>query len=135
MDAVYARSRARAVDSAEGEYLEGAIESAGELGISAIRGPWEISARVRYLGPYPLVPDNSRRAGSDEQVNLRAAHTHGRLTVYGELLNVFDDAGKEIVYWYDAHVPGLDPADVEVPGRLSRTAEPRTLRAGIKYSF
>jgi hypothetical protein len=40
-----------------------------------------------------------------------------------------------VVYWYAAHVPGLDPPGVEEEGRISRAEEPRTLRVGLKYAF
>lgn len=133
-DAVYTGSHARS-DEPYRPYLEGAIESAGEFGFSAIKGPWEFSGRLRYLGPYPLLADNSQRAGSDQEVNLRAAYTRGHLTMYGELLNALGHDGKDMVYWYAAHVAGLDPAGVEEEGRISRAAEPRTLRFGLKYAF
>lgn len=134
IDAVYTGSHARS-DDPTGPYLEGAVESAGELGVSAIEGPWELSARLRYLGPYPLVSDNSERAPSDNEINMRAAYTGGHMTYYGELLNALDHHGKDVVYWYAAHVPGLDPTGFEEEGRISRAEEPRTLRVGVKYAF
>jgi outer membrane receptor protein involved in Fe transport len=135
VDAVWTGSRARAQDSAGAQFIPGAIENAGELGISAVRQRWEASMRVRYLGPYPLIEDNSLRAGSETVVNLRAAWKAPRVTLYAELLNVFDDDGKDIVYHYPAHVPGLDAPGEQIDGRISRAAEPRTVRAGIKYHF
>jgi len=134
-DAVYTGSHARS-DDASGPYLEGAVESAGELGFSVIKGPWEVSARLRYLGPYPLLSDNSQRAAADEEVNIRGAYSVGsHLQLYGELLNALGRNGKDIVYWYAAHVPGIDPPGYEEEGRISRAEEPRTLRVGVKYLF
>jgi outer membrane receptor protein involved in Fe transport len=134
-DAVYTCSHARS-DDAAGPYLEGAVEGAGELGFSIIQGPWEVSARLRYLGPYPLVSDNSQRASADEEVNIRGAYSVGsHLQLYGELLNALGRDGKDIVYWYAAHVPGIDPPGYEQEGRISRAEEPRTLRVGVKYAF
>ncbi|MBN1239786.1 MAG: TonB-dependent receptor, partial [Gammaproteobacteria bacterium] len=143
IDAVYTGSRARYADPAEGARIDGAVEHAGQLGMSAVTGPWEISARLRYLGPYALVPDNSRRAGSETHLNLRAAYTVGRMTFYGELLNALDENGKDIVYYYAAYVPGLDAPgltseDIDcdvVNCRMSRAEEPRTLRVGLRYRF
>lgn len=135
LDAVWTGSRARAEDSPGAEFIPGAIESAGELGISAVKNRWEASMRVRYLGPYPLLEDDSLRAGSETVVNLRAAWKMTHVTLYAELLNVFDDDGKDIVYYYAAHVPGLDAPGEQIDGRMSRAAEPRTLRAGIRYQF
>jgi outer membrane receptor protein involved in Fe transport len=135
MDAVWTGSHARSTDSPGAEFIPGAIESAGELGISAVQPRWEASVRVRYLGPYPLIEDNSLRASSESVINLRGAWKFPHLTVYAELLNVLNDDGKDIVYYYAAHVEGLDPPGQEVDGRVSRAEEPRTVRAGIKYQF
>ena len=100
-----------------------------------MRNRWEASVRLRYLGPYPLIEDNSLRAKGETMVNLRAAWKASHFTVYAELLNVMNSDGKDIVYFYGTHVEGLDPPGVVVDGRVSRAAEPRTLRAGIKYQF
>ena len=144
IDAVYTGSRARYAEEVDGgRRIEGAVEHAGQLGVSAVTGPWEASVRLRYLGPYALLPDNSVRAGSETHVNLRAAYTAGRMTLYGELLNAFDEKGKDIVYWYEAYVEGLDPPglsseDIDcsvVNCRMSRAEEPRTVRVGVTYRF
>jgi outer membrane receptor protein involved in Fe transport len=137
IDAVYTGSRSRYDQQQDdgGFNIEGSVEKAGEIGFSAIRGPWEVSARLRYLGPYPLVPDNAERSAPESLVNLRTAYQRAHMTIYGELLNVLDVTSTDIVYSYPSHVEGFDPPGVEVDGRLSRPAEPRTLRMGIKYEF
>ena len=145
VDAVYAGSQARYVDNPDGSHIEGSVESAGEFGIAMTRKNWEVSARFRYLGPYALVPDNSQRAAPEKDTNLRAAYTIGHVQIYGELLNVFDEHGKDIVYWYPAYVAGVDPPgetseDIDcdsgaVNCRVSRAEEPRTLRVGVKVRF
>ena len=91
--------------------------------------------RVRHLGEYPIVEDNTLRADADTTVNLRAAWKAGRYTLYGELLNALDDDGKDIVYYYGANVAGLDPAGEQIEGRMSRAEEPRTVRFGVSYAF
>lgn len=135
LDAVWTGSHARYVNSPGEDYVAGAVENAGELGLSAILDQWEASLRVRYLGEYPLIEDNSQRADAETMVNLRGAWKPGRITVYAELLNVFDEHGKDIVYYYGSNVAGLDPVGEQVDGYMSRVAEPRTVRAGIKYQF
>jgi outer membrane receptor protein involved in Fe transport len=135
IDAVWARSRTRFVNAGDAAFVPGAIESAGELGISLARSSWEASVRVRHLGEYPIVEDNSLRADAENTVNLRAAWKPGHYTIYGELLNVFDDDSKDIVYYYGANIPGLDPAGEQVEGRMSRAEEPRTVRVGVSYAF
>jgi len=128
IDGVYTGSHARYVDNPDGPYIEQAVESAGELGFSALKGPWEVSGRVRYLGSYPLLPDNSQRADAETMFNLRGAYKFTHLMLYAELLNVFNGDGKDVVYWYEN---AFDPNG----GRVSRAEEPRTLRWGVKYEF
>jgi len=130
-DAVWTQSRARYVDNPEGTYVPGAVENVGELGIALVSDRWEAGLRVRHLGEFPLVEDNSERSDAETCVNLRGAWKAGAFYVYAELLNVFDEDGKDMVYAYETNVPGLGPLD----GRVSRAEEPRTIRAGVKYQF
>lgn len=135
LDAVYTGSRARYVDSPGEDHVAGAVEHAGEFGISAIRDRWEASLRVRHLGEYPLLEDNTQRAAPETTVNIRGAWKPGDFVLYAEVLNVLDEDGKDIVYYYESNVAGLDPPGVPIEGRMSRAGEPRTVRAGIRYQF
>jgi outer membrane receptor protein involved in Fe transport len=143
IDAVYAASDARYVDNPDGPYVEGAIENAAQFGISAVKDKWEASLRVRHLGEYAMTADNAHRAEASTSVGLRGAYTAGRATFYAELLNVFDEDGRDITYWYEAYVDGLDPPgltsediDCEVTNcTMSRVEEPRTVRVGVKFEF
>jgi hypothetical protein len=135
MDAVWTGSRARYVNSPDAAFVAGAVENAGELGISMVQDRWEASLRVRHLGEYPLLEDGSLYADTETCVNLRGAWKFEHFTVYAELLNVLDEDGKDIVYYYGANVPGLDPPGEQVDGRVSRVEEPRTVRFGVKYNF
>lgn len=143
IDAAYTESRARYVDNPDGDYVEGAIEKAAQFGIAATRDSWDASLRVRYLGPYALVADNSDRAEPLVTVSLRAARHWSALTVYAEVINLLDNDRKEIVYNYEAFVPGLDPvgsssADIDCATtncRVSRVTEPRSFRMGVSYKF
>jgi outer membrane receptor protein involved in Fe transport len=119
----------------QGYFIEGSVESAGELGISAVRGQWEASGRLRYLGPYPLVPSGTRRAHGESMINMRLAYKFGSAQLYGELLNVLDDKGDDVRYYYPTYYPGITAPDAQTSTYLSRAEEPRTLRVGIKYSF
>ena len=62
--------------------------------------------RVRYLGRYALTPDNVNRASPETTISLRGAYRFRRTMLYAELFNITDAAGKDIVYWYEAYVPG-----------------------------
>ena len=137
VDAVWTGSKAHYVGLPKGEnYVPGALESSGELGVSAIFPDWNISGRLRYLGPHALIEDNSVRAKSTALFNLRAAWTPQRFKgweINAELLNAFNSHGNDIDYFYATRFPG-EPAD-GVEDVNSRVVEPRQVRVGIKKTF
>jgi outer membrane receptor protein involved in Fe transport len=134
IDAVYAGTHGRFKDAPPGEdYIPNAPDAAGELGIAAIFDDYEASARIRYHGAYPLTEDNSEREEGHAIVNFRFAWTPGPWTLFAELLNAFDQKGKDISYFYTSRLPG-EPVE-GIDGRLSRAAEPRSVRVGLKYQF
>jgi outer membrane receptor protein involved in Fe transport len=146
VDAVYTDNKAHFVNNPEGRYVDGAVEHAGQFGVAATRNNWEASMRVRYLGPYALTPDNMHRASGTTGVSFRGAYSLDRVQLYAELINAFDNDGKDIVYWYEAYIEGfddvvngaasIDDIDCDVLDcRVSRAREPRTLRVGLKYRF
>ncbi len=130
IDANYTASHAR-YDN--GDYIPNAFENAASVGISLVNDKWEGSMRLRHLGPYPLIEDNSQRDHGSNVVNLRGARKFANLQIYAEVLNVFDSHDKDIAYWYTSYIPSYDQAPVE--GRLSRVVEPRTIRVGARYTF
>ncbi|MDB5675179.1 MAG: TonB-dependent receptor, partial [Sphingomonas bacterium] len=85
LDANFTASNAR-YDN--GDRIANAFENAASAGVSAVTGRWEASLRLRHLGPYPLLEDNSQRDPGSNVVNARAAYTLGRAQLYAELLNV-----------------------------------------------
>jgi outer membrane receptor protein involved in Fe transport len=131
LDAVWTDSHARYVDNPDGSYVAGAVENAGEFGIALVQERWEGGLRVRHLGEFPLVEDDSDRSDPETCVNIRGAWKPGKFYVYAEVINVFDEKGKDMVYSYETNVPGVGLLD----GRVSRAEEPRTIRAGVKYHF
>jgi len=143
IDAVYTGSTGRYVNNPEGRYIEGSVEHAAQFGISAVRDRWEASMRMRYLGAYAMTPDNAQRAEPLTTVGLRGAYNFATMTLYAEVINVFDTDGKDIAYYYPAYIAGLDPPgltadDIDcdvVNCRMSRVTEPRTFRIGVKYGF
>ncbi len=137
IDAVWTGSSSHYVGLPEGQdFVPGALESSGELGVSAIFREFNAAARARYLGPHPLIEDNSLRGESTLLVNLRAAWTpqnFAGIEIYGELLNVFDSKRHDIDYFYATRFPG-EPAE-GIEGQVSRVVEPRQFRVGIKKTF
>ncbi len=137
VDAVWTGSRARFVGLPDGEnYLPGALDSAGELGVSAIFREFNAAARLRYLGPAALIEDNSVRSDPTVLLNLRAAWTPRRLggfEFHAELLNALDSKDRDITYFYETRFPG-EPAE-GVAGINSRIVEPRQVRLGVTKRF
>lgn len=137
VDAVWTGSRARFTGLPEGEnYVPGALESSGELGVSAIFPEFNAALRVRYLGPHALIEDNSQRGERTLLVNGRAAWTPemlGGFELHADLLNIFNVAHDDIDYYYETRFPG-EPAE-GVLGRNSRVVEPRQIRIGLTKRF
>ena len=95
--------------------------------------PTKFSSRLRHLGPYPLIEDNSQRDKGSNVVNVRGAYEFGHAEFYAELVNVFDSRDKDMAYAYESYIPAFDTEPTE--GRVSRVLEPRTLRVGATYRF
>ena len=133
IDASYAQSDAffTNAEQAGGRHIDGSVEDSGSLGITVNYGAWDVNTRVRYLGEYALIPDNSARAGAITTMNLRAAREFKHFSAYAEVLNLTDKDGKDIVYFYETNVTGFG----ESLGRVSRQREPRTYRLGVRFSF
>lgn len=143
VDASYNASDARYLDNPEGDYVEQAVEEAAQLGFAVTRPNWDASLRVRYLGPYALDAANLRRGDSLTTANFRSAYHWNSLTLFLEVINLFDTDGKEIVYYYPAYVegadvPGLSSEDIDCEATncfMSRATIPRALRMGVRFEF
>ncbi|HEU0096836.1 MAG TPA: TonB-dependent receptor, partial [Rhizomicrobium sp.] len=130
IDATYTGSHSR-YDN--GDYIPNAFENAGSVGVSLLPGKWKFSARLRHLGPSPLIEDNSVRDKGSNIVNVRGAYELGPAELYAEAVNIFSSGDKDIAYYYESYIPGYDAAPVE--GRLSRVVEPFTVRVGATIKF
>ncbi|WP_240962481.1 TonB-dependent receptor [Sphingobium sp. TB-6] len=117
-----------------GDRIPNAFENAASAGVAVVLGSWETSLRVRHLGPYPLIEDNSARDKGSTVVNARGAWKGKRIELYGELLNILDSRDKDIAYFYESYIPAFDGSGPQ-EGRLSRVVEPRTVRLGVKVKF
>ncbi len=137
LDGVWTGTHSRFAGLPEGEnFVPGALESSGELGISAAFRQWNAAVRMRYLGPHPLIEDNSQRGAATFLVNARIAWTPDDLAgfeFYAELLNALDADDDDIDYFYTTRFPG-EPAE-GIEGRNSRIVEPRQLRVGVAKRF
>ena len=133
IDGVYTKTNAKYVNAPGVDHIPEALETVGELGVSGVWPEYEASIRLRQVGPYPLLEDNSVRARSEADVNMRVAWKPGRYTVFAELLNAVNEHGKDIKYVYTARLPGEPLAGTD--GILSRAEEPRTVRVGLNMEF
>lgn len=133
IDGTFAANRARFRDAPGANRIPLAIERAGEFGFAAVFDKFNFSGRLRYLGPKPLIEDNSVRGDSTTVANFRSAWTPGRFEIFAELLNAFDSKDKDIQYFYTSRLPGEPLAGVD--DIHSRAVESRMVRAGVKVKF
>ncbi len=137
IDFDYAYSHARFVDVAAGEdYIPGALEHVVAAGLTVKplgSSGWFGSARLRYFADYPLIEDNSQRAGSTTIVNLGLGYQVGRARIGLLLFNLFDAEDSDIEYFYASRLPG-EPVD-GLDDRHFHPVESRMLRAGVTVGF
>lgn len=139
VDAVWTGTTSRYDGLPDGQdYVPGALDNSGEIGVSAAFPNWNASGRLRYLGPAALIEDNSVRSDETVLVNFRLAWTPQNIEllegfeIYAELLNALDSDDKDITYFYETRLPG-EAAGVE--GVNSRIVEPRQVRVGLTKRF
>ena len=90
-------------------------------------GPFA-ALRLRHLGGYPIIEDNSKRADSSSLLNLNAGYRLGGVRVGLSILNLLDTVGSDIAYWYGSRLPG-DTAAFD--GVHFHPVEPRQLRLTV----
>ena len=96
-------------------------------------GPWSASLQLRYLGPGPLIEDNSVRSSSSVLTNLRVSRKLGsnaELTL--DVFNLFDREVNDIQYFYESQLPA---EAAPVADRHVHPAEPRTARLSLLVRF
>lgn len=146
IDAELAFTRARFKDNPAGEYIPGAVDRVGTLGVTADGfGHWFGTFQVRHFGPRPLVEDNSERSGSTTVANLRLGYNiDKRFRFYVDVLNLFNSGDDDITYYYGSclrsevgvapECPALGGGD-GVNDRHFHPVEPRQLRFSITGRF
>ncbi len=136
VDADISLTRARYVGPPDGEdFVPGAIENVVAAGVAWDgRGDGPLAAlRVRHLGAYPLIEDDSVRSGATTLVNARLGWRFGKVTLYTSILNLFDVDQSDIEYWYASRLLGEPAAGIE--DVHFHPVEPRQLRAGVSWGL
>jgi hypothetical protein len=88
---------------------------------------------VRYVGPYPLIENDSVRARSSVLLNLRVARDWQRFGIGLELFNLLDSKDHDIDYFYASRLPGEPLGGVE--DIHYHVFQPRSLRLALRTSF
>lgn len=133
LEAAYTRARFRGSDPAGG-HIPGAVPLVLSLGWTAEwSGGWHSSLRLRRLGPYPLIEDDSVRSDGSTLVNLAVGKRWRRWGVELDVLNLLDSDDHDIDYYYASRLSG-EPAD-GVEDLHFHASEPRTLRLRLTRTF
>jgi len=98
------------------------------------RGPWFGQLQWRYLGPRPLVEDNSQRSKATALAYLRVGYRVNRnVRLALDVFNLFDRQASDIDYYYSSRLKG-EPAG-GVADIHSHPVEPRSLRLSLTADF
>lgn len=116
-----------------GDRVPNSVDSVASLALTVRElGPWSASVQWRYLGPGPLIEDNSVRSLSSLTTNLRVTRALGKgaeLTL--DVFNLLDRKVNDIQYFYESRPAGLAAAE----GRHVHPAEPRSVRLTLRVGF
>ncbi len=103
-------------------------------GATVTSGPFSSSLRLRYFAAYPLLEDNTQRAGSTTLVNWGTAYTWRRVTFDLTVVNLFDSKDNDIQYYYESRLAGELPGPGQ-PDTHVHPVEPRMLRGTVRVTF
>jgi len=129
-DLAYSKARLRT-----GDRIPGALEGVASAGVSLHDlGRVSGSLRYRYLGPRPLIEDNSVRSTRSSLVTATLGYDitrHYRMIVDG--LNLLNARVSDVDYYYASRLPGEPLGGVN--DIHTHPVEPRTLRLRFEAAF
>jgi outer membrane receptor protein involved in Fe transport len=133
-DLSYSKARFRD-ENPVGDRIPGAIEGVASAGVTLQgRGPLSGSLRLRYVGPRPLVEDDSVRSKASTTLNARASYRiTSRYSLALDLFNLANAKVSDIDYYYASRLPGEPPGGVD--DIHTHPLEPFTVRASFTASF
>ncbi len=113
--------------------IPNAIETIVSAGATVTAGDFSGSLRVRHFGAYPLVEDNTQRAGGTTLVNLGANYDWGPLRFGVLVVNLFDSKDSDIEYFFASRLAGEPAAGIE--DVHFHPVAPRQFRATVAARF
>ncbi len=133
-DATYTRSWADFRSRPSGsDRIPGAIESVVSAGATVTAGSFSGSLRVRHFGAYPLIAENTQRAGGTTLLNLGTSYEWDFFRVNITVINLLDSKDSDIEYFFRSRLPGEPAAGVE--DVHSHPVAPRQVRATFVARF
>ena len=97
-------------------------------------GPWSGGVEWRYLGHFPLTPDNVVKGKGYSEVNLEANYTFpGGFKLGAAIYNLLDTHANAAEFWYTDRLPG-EPAG-GVSDLHVHPLEPRAFRFTVSKTF
>jgi TonB dependent receptor/TonB-dependent Receptor Plug Domain len=132
-DVAWSRSRFTNFDPV-GDRIPNAVEGVMSVGVTYnTTSGWFGGARLRYLGPGPLIEDDSARSNSTTLVNGNLGyHLTSAITASVTLLNVFDEKANDITYYYESQ---LRNESQPVNDIHFHPVEPREIRITLAARF
>ena len=134
LDISFARARFRDLPKTENR-IPGSMERVIAGGLT-----WEpegdgplVALRLRHFGEYPLIEDDTRRAGPTSLVSLNAGWVLGDLRISASVLNLFDEEASDIQYFYASRLRG-EPAG-GVDDLHFHPTEPRQVRVTASWGL
>ncbi len=129
LDVAWSHARFTDVDENE-DHIPGALENVVAAGV-VWESPLDVvaSLRLRHLGSFPLIEDDSVRASSTNLINGSLSYRLGRARLTASVLNITDEKDSDIQYYYESRLPG------EPEGGVSdihfHPVEPRQFRIAV----
>jgi len=136
LDGEYAWSRARfADDDPAGNRIPGSVDGVASLGLAL--SDWRKMSgelRFRYLGPRPLIEDDTVRSEASNLVSARLGYAlTPQIQLNLDIFNLLGAEASDIDYYYQSRLPG-EPAE-GVSDTHFHPIEPRSVRVSVRTSF
>ena len=135
VDFDFSASKARFTDTDPvGNFIPGSLEKVISAGLTIDSfGPWYGMLQYRYLGPRPLIEDDSVRSKSTQITNLRVGYKiDPKWRVHLDVFNLFDRSDSDVDYFYESRLRG---EGTPVDDIHFHPVEPRTFRATLTGHF